>query len=306
MSYEEFKKEIKEQVEEKLGEGYEVRLFPVTKNNGIVLDNLSISRKGAEIAPCIYLQYYYGMILQGACMEQVADDIIGYYNENMPEDFDADEYFSSDKLRSHIVCRLVNTERNRKLLQECPHTSFLNLSVIYYVLFEDTILGSGTVTLRYEHLDKMDLTEEMLMPLACKNMKELLPAAFLTMDDLILELRMKECPDTEAELPDPKEMGGAEPLPLYVLTNSRRSFGAVWMTDPDVLRKIADLLDDDYYILPSSVHECMVLPAALKEDADALVQMVEDINETQVDPEEILADNVYLFSRSQGKLEIAA
>lgn len=298
MNYEEFKENILQAVKEKLGEDYSVRIFSVRKNNGLLLDNLSIQKKGAMVSPCIYLEYVYERFRDGLAMEDAADQIIAYYHASMPKHFDPESYFNAESIRSHLFCRLVNTERNKKLLDECPHLQFLNLSVLFYLMFDDPEVGAGSIVLRSEHLAGMGLREEELLPLALENMRRLLPADFMTMDQMIRELKDEETPGTGEE--------ESHNVPLYILTNSRRTFGAVWMADSETLGRIAVKLNDDFYVLPSSVHECMVLPASLKDDVSSLTRMVEEINETQVAPEEILADTIYRYSRDSRKLEIAA
>ncbi len=310
MNYEDFKTRIMENVSRRLGQGYNVRIFSVKKNNGLVLDNLSILKEGDLISPCIYLDYYYQKVQLGMDEDEAARQIIAYYHAALPEHFHPQDYFSEESIKSHVVCRLVNTERNQAFLKESPHRTFLNLSIVFYLLFEDREIGAGAIALRNEHLEGFHLCEEELLPLARKNMKRLIPADFMTMTELIEELRsgkpagIPDEEDTDRILEEDKEMGDG--MPLYVLTNSRRSYGAVWIADPETLEKIAGKLDDDFYVLPSSVHECMILPAGLRDDAASLQSMVEEINATQVSPDEVLADNVYRYSRRLGKLEIAA
>lgn len=308
MKYSTFRKKIAEKVTEKLGSEYNVRVFQVRKNNDIVLDNLSITKDGDVISPCIYIQYYYARYCGGESMDCIAGEMIDYYHESMPKNFSPQDFLSEENVKNHLVCRLVNTERNADLLKECPHLSFLNLSVIFYLIFDDKEIGSGAIVLRHDNLDGLNFNEEGMLPIALENMKTLLPADFVTMDQLIRELRPEAGGDEEPDLLDmePGENAGPEDMPLYVLTNNRRSFGAAWLVDPDTLDKISQKLDDDFYVLPSSVHECMILPASLKRDTKSLARMVEEINETQVAPEEVLADNVYLYSRQSRKLMIAA
>lgn len=335
MDYSAFKEAIVKVIGEKLGKDYRLRTFEVKKNNGILLDNLSISREGDTISPCIYLQYYYGEYMDGKDLDQLSDDMIDYYFRSLPSHFDPEKFFNDENIRRHLVCRLVNTKRNTQLLAECPHVQYLNLSVIFYLLFDDEEIGAGAVVLHNSNLEDMNLREDELLDLAIANMKRMLPADLVAMDDLIRELRSgkskhsrqnnnlmseNESADSnqtasedrsadDGDLTDDNITDDAaedEKLPLYVLTNTRRSYGAAWIMDPDVLKKISGKLEDDFYILPSSVHECMILPVHFREDPDSLAQMVEEINESQVAPEEILSDNVYVYHRKEGVLKIAA
>ena len=74
---------------------------------------------------------------------------------------------------------------------------------------------------------------------------------------------------------------------------------------PHVLEMIGEILKEDFYILPSSIHEVIILPKSkgiAKEELDAMIQ---DINHTQVDTEEVLSDHSYLYERGLGKIQMA-
>ena len=93
---------------------------------------------------------------------------------------------------------------------------------------------------------------------------------------------------------------------MYVLTNRTRQFGACYLADKEVLSEIAGKLNSDLFLLPSSVHECMVVSADYWEDPESLADMVREINRTQVSRDEYLADTVYRFCREDRELLIAA
>ena len=78
------------------------------------------------------------------------------------------------------------------------------------------------------------------------------------------------------------------------------------MMDAEVLRRVADQLKDDFYVIPSSIHECMVLPAGSHLKTESISRIVRRINRTKVAPEEVLADSVYRYDRARGRLIIAA
>ena len=121
-------------------------------------------------------------------------------------------------------------------------------------------------------------------------MKKLLPWEFMSMKQMIEGF---------------DEADEEDFVPLYVLSNVKRCFGAAWMADEEVLRSIAGILQKDYYILPSSVHECLILPAQADTDRESLRDMVREINQSEVEPEEVLSDNVYYYSMKEGSLGIA-
>ena len=89
---------------------------------------------------------------------------------------------------------------------------------------------------------------------------------------------------------------------MYVFSNRTRSFGASAILYDGRLAKIAERLKENYYVLPSSVHETIIVAesdAPAKDDLDAIIR---EINETQVDPEEVLSNQAYYYDRKEGKL----
>ena len=91
---------------------------------------------------------------------------------------------------------------------------------------------------------------------------------------------------------------------MYVLTNTEKSFGASAVLFPAVLKAVREHLQSDYYVLPSSIHECIIIPADENLNPAALHEMVKEINEEHVAPEELLGDSVYFYSQKKQRLEI--
>lgn len=93
-------------------------------------------------------------------------------------------------------------------------------------------------------------------------------------------------------------------IPMYVITNRARTNGAGAILYPELLKDFATAIHKDLFILPSSVHECILLPVFGDENIDELKSMVKDINETQVAPEEVLSDSVYYYSMEKQCIEL--
>lgn len=135
------------------------------------------------------------------------------------------------------------------------------------------------------------LTEAQLFDEAKKNTPILLPYQFCPMRKLLREI----CPYAVDE-------GEEEEESLYVLSNKLRSFGAASMLYEGILEKVGQKLGENYYILPSSIHEVIVVPESKSPVKQDLEEMVREINETQVEEEEVLSDRVYYFSRKENRL----
>lgn len=93
------------------------------------------------------------------------------------------------------------------------------------------------------------------------------------------------------------------PIPMFVITNTKNINGAAAILYDDVLHELANNLESDLYLIPSSIHDIVAIPA--EGDPDELSGMVADINKTQVCTQERLSDNVYFYNRKDGKVSIA-
>ena len=294
MSYKEFLYQIEKQVKNRMGEEAQICIHPVIKNNSIVLDGLSILECGDNVSPAIYLNSFYQEYLAGETMEKIINRILYYYQRGKRVRYlDTSFYTDLDKARKGIVCRIINQEKNEKLLNEVPFRPFLNLAVVYFYLLEQEELGTAAILIRNEHLEMWGADKQEIHEIAVSNMKKMLPCQLLSMEEVMRDLMEER--DLDA---------GQERIPLYVLTNSEKSYGAVWMTDHSTLKKIGEILGQDYYVLPSSVHECMIVPAEIKTDEKMMLDMVMEMNRTQVEPEEVLADSVYYYARAEKHLRI--
>ena len=304
MNYNCFVKDITQRVREQVSDEYTVEVNPARKNNGVMLDSMIIRRPDDVVCPNIYLNHIYQRYQEGLTMEEAVDSILSAYRRSAPAlEIDPDSLISPEIIRRQVVYRLVNYGRNAALFGDIPHKQVLDLALIYYVMVHHENLGNGAIMIRNEFLDQYKMTKEEVDEAAKENTPKLLPADFLRITDLLREFGEKSGAHSYTEIALEEE---SYSTPLYVLTNKSRQFGAYYMTDTDILSGISRKMDTDLYLLPSSVHECMVVPASMWEETDSLACMVREINSTQVSDDEYLADTVYRFRRQTNCLEIAA
>ena len=143
---------------------------------------------------------------------------------------------------------------------------------------------------------------ETLWEDAVKNVKNLLPAEFVTMNHALKSL----LGDVEYEEGDLLLEKKKDYDQMYVLSNKFRNYGAACIAYPNVLEMIGQILKKDYYILPSSVHEVIIVPYSEIYVCSKLDEMVREINSTQVEEEDVLSNHVYLYDRVSGKLRVGS
>lgn len=292
MSLEGFATYIRIGIQQRLGDNYKVSVEKVIKNNDTVLQGLIIKEQGMNVCPNIYLQQFYAKYLLGFfSLSEIEEEILKCYHQNKPsKDFPIKQFLEWKEARRRIACRLINYESNQKLLQDVPHLRFLDLAIIpFYSLSEDE-MDSATILIHNAHLDCWKVTEEELFAIAKENTPKLFPYELLDMKTILKQMGADYLEDIGYE------------IPMFVLSNHKKINGAICLLYPDVLKDFSERIGKDLYILPSSLHEVILIPADDDSSMEALSQMVREVNATQVLPEEILSDHVYRYTREMNQI----
>ncbi len=285
MSYEIFCNRIKDILQQYYGVESNVKLHTVQKVNGVVLHGITVMKEGRSIMPTLYLEHYYDEYNSGKPLYDVVHQFILEYDKScIYEEFDISFFEFYEKVKPHLGYKLINFEMNRELLKEVPHKRYLDLAIVCYCNIVDDRIGKGTILIRNEHLDIWKMEKDIVIRDALRNMPSMFPADLINMADVLRELY-----DDPAELICGK-------LPMYILTTRERTFGAAALLYSGQLETIAREVEDDFYLLPSSIHEIIILPKKYGTDEEYLSQLVDEINHEQLDIEEILSNHAYLYS----------
>ena len=291
MDYKEFTENIVCQLRIIMGAEYEIKTTDVRKNNGIQLTGVIMMRESDKISPTIYLEEPYIQYCAGTDMKEIANRIAALYEEQMRDiDLDVSFFGKFESVRDRIYYKIINYEKNRELLDDVPHFRWCDLAVVFYYAVEEHVMGRASILIHNNHLDLWQQTADALYQTAQYNMKHSMPELLVPMPELIEE--MTGVKSTEEE-----------EINLYVLTNHEKLYGASAMLYSDKVGELADRLQSDLIILPSSVHEVLLLPDDREQPYDFYRQMVEEVNTTQVEPEEILSFSLYRYSREKAEIE---
>lgn len=304
MEFTRFKEIINMEIVKKLGDGYRVRLNDVRKNNNIVLTGLTIMRDDSNVSPTIYLNDYYDMYTRGkATIPSVVSDVVDTYHKNrVDRSVDMRFFLNYESVRPRIVYKLVNTERNQKLLEDVPHTEYLDLSVIFQCLVSQKGLGMASIQIHNVHMKLWDVTVEELFQAAVENTPKLLPYELKSMTEVLAEIMQSESPEDYDYEECVQQF--SDSVPMYVLSNGSRVEGAACMMYPDLIADFADAVGSSLYVIPSSVHEVLLLPTGNDSETAEIKCMIREINDKQVSAEEILSYSLYFYDREAGKTVI--
>lgn len=303
LNYNIFLEQITKEVKELTNSQAMIRVDHVQKLNFPATDSMTILYPGENVAPAIYLDSFYQEFLAGTSMYAIAEEILAFCRKYRRQDkLDLSYYSDFRQVKDHIVCRLVNYEKNKTVLQKVPHQRFLDLAVVYYYLMENSLFGSAGILVQDTHLSMWEICHDNLHALAMENTRALLPPKMGTLSVLMEEL--KEPPLS----PSDEDSSDVEASSMYILTNEDMCNGAVCICFNDILRSAGEAIGSDFYVLPSSIHECLLLPVQgwNANDPGRLQSIVSEINQEYVAPEEVLSDSVYRYRRDIELLSIAA
>ena len=291
MNKKEFAMKVQADIADRLRQDHRVCIKEVVKNNGVVMQGLLIHAKDCNITPTIYLEAFYDRYIEGEPWNHIIDNILTVYKNGLPtETVDMDFFNEFDKVKERIAYKLINAERNKELLTQIPHICFLDLAICFYYAFTHRTLGNGSILVYNKQVETWKTNTVELLRLAQKNTSKLFGMELVPMQELLMKL----LPDEEFDL--------SKDVRMQILTNKGRIFGAACILYPGVLQRFAEEVQANLYILPSSVHEVILIAVTGEEDIHLLKRMVREVNATQVLPEEVLSDSVYYFDREKGEI----
>ena len=292
---EEIAKAISEQDENLI-----VEVSDVKKNNGLMLKGITIRTKDCNISPVIYTDAFYEHELS---TDKAASKIMEIYNAHKDgmNNFDVSVVQNFDAIKDKIVARVINKSRNEFITNSCPYAQFGDLVVTFVIFVEqgESLGGTASIKITNEMMNSWKVNLGQLIEAAYTNTKKLLPLEVITMSEILKQM-MERVGGLSPELEE--ELAAPDPL-MYVVSNTSRQFGAYFITDREALVEVASEINEDrFFILPSSIHEMIVIPESQVQDIDALISMVKEVNATQVAPDEVLANNVYSFDAKTEEL----
>lgn len=277
----------------------EVKRSTVQKANTKELIGFTFIKKGNEIGanPTLYPEGYYEKYVAGVDIEDIADDMLAIVEKSSGKDlgFDVDTLTNWELVKDKVRPMVVSKENNAEYLSKMAYTDTkTDLAIIYSVVLSSNDSGMANVKITKQMLEKYEITMTELKKVAFKNAESLYE--FKNIMDELMELMGIESEEMATAM-------GIERSPMWVLSTEDRTNGAGMMFVPKVMKAIKERLGiEQFYILPSSIHEVLVVNMSEATPSE-LRNMVREVNATQVAPAERLSDNVYFYDGK--KLSVA-
>lgn len=284
---------LTETLKENLGTDWTIELHTdVILNNGTTHIALILYKNGEKLHPQIYLERFFEDYKRGKTMKEILQDVMTTYEEALkninPHSLSGIEDW--EQVKGRLAFRLLSKERNKETLENYVYKEFLDLAAIVTFCAEIDEQGVKAIRVTHDLAERWKVSEEEILQAAEENTEALFP------------VRMEPILDTLCRVADisrddlPEEVLAEEDSPqIMVLTNYLGVNGATVLLYDSLLKQIYEKLGGKFIILPSSIHEVIVMPLASAPPIADSQKMVEQINRSSVKEEEILSDSVYLY-----------
>lgn len=293
MTFERFSQEFMKGLEEK---GYEVETVKVTKVNE-KLTAIRLKNASAVVQASPYLERLHKSFEAGVQMNQLIDDT-AYMLTHVDERLGDIPNLNQENARNRLYCTVINKKMNEELIAGVPHQDIQDLSLIArFKVFEN-----GSYIVDNNMCGRLKLTADEVMQIAKENTFGE-DYQFRPMMEILTE-RMLEDGLPPEYVSDMLQLNEHE-CPMYVLTNKYSVNGATMMASKEVLDKIYMDLNENFYILPSSLHEVILIPEHYSDDVQMLRDIVCEVNNAVVEDRDRLSDNVYYYDGMNRNLSIA-
>ena len=272
-----------------IGDMGEVECREVEKNNGIILHGVTIKYENETIVPTVYIENFIDIY----SVREIAKEIIAAHvdaRKHIPY-INPEDCTDITKVIDKLCLRLVNFESNKELLKKIPYQKFYDMAIILVIELSNTMSIKVTNEMFNDWIKRFN--SEIIFGVAKTNTKRNHPENIRSLIEIMAELMglpvdvLKEIENNE----------------MFVLTNNTKMYGAICLLYDGILEKCAEMFNGDFAILPSSVHEVILVPIDERVTIEELNEMIVDVNENEVRDEDILSDHAYIYRASTGKLE---
>ena len=298
MDFKEFVNKLEQDLKDAMAEispGATVDVRSVEKLQEGSYTGITISPAGGNVGMNLNANQLFDQMQDGQSYEGVLAVAVSTAERglhDMPA-VDVSELMNYEAAKKYLCFDVVGSDRNADMLEKVPHTDKENISMVYRLQLDSTENGAATVLITNAMMEQFGVTKEQLHADAMENAQEIRPADFRTMAAVMAEM-----------MGMPEEMMADMAPPMYVATNQDKVQGAAVMFYPDFMDQAAKELGGDIFILPSSVHEVLILPDDGNMNAQELKEMVTSINASEVSPEDRLTDSVYHYDAQERIFEL--
>ena len=311
MNFNEFVNEVKDNIKLFLPKDYEnaeVSTMECHKLNR-AYTGLMVRKEGELLTPTINLNQLYeayktqpSVTMETVC-RKIADIVL-----EAPIQVDLKAILNYENVKDKLFIRVSSAETNKEVLEIVPHQLKEDLAITYHVAVGKNQDGLSSMLITNEMMKEYGVTQEQIHEDAMKSSPRVMVPEVSSIGVLIDEIYQKNIlmltPDEREMLLETLQESSEMPT-FFVVTNTDRIDGAGVIFYPEFMDNMGELLGNNFFILPSSIHQMLILPDDGQVDAEMLRDMVKEVNATQVAPAERLTNDVYHFDTKDHVFEKA-
>lgn len=313
MNFEEFINTVKDTIKDYLPEDYrdaEVNILENRKLNANYT-GLTVTREGDTLAPTINLNNLFESYSEhpehslADFMQEIAEVI-----QQTPETFDIGQIMDYDRVKKNLFMKVSAAEKNVDVLEHAPHIRKEDLAITFHIMLDQSDKGTATTMINDNMMEAYGIDLDQLYQDALLNSPVICPAQIENMGEALSRMMVEDMksagapPEVIQEMEKDLEESNKN-NPMTIITNDRLVDGASAIFYPGVMDLVGERMKGDYFILPSSVHETLVVPDDGRVSLQELTDMVKEVNMTQVNPEDQLNDQVYHYDTADHVFEKA-
>lgn len=278
--------ELQREMQKNLGEKWEVKPMSVKKIGGDK-EAIGCRFQGDEFMVVLYPNEYENLLRSGTSIEEIGTHLAQeaeqkrYGFPQMPK--------TPEEFRKELYIQVINADMNEELLNNVVHDTMGDVAAVARCRIASDEQGVTSFLVTKENMECFQMTQGEIMEQAYHNTAAQ-KYTMQNLNEIMRELMTSEGLDPEIV----KELTHEE-MPLYVLTNSERVNGANAIVCPEVLQHVYEELGENYYIMPSSIHEVLLVKESTGLTPDEMKRMVHDVNVSEVRPEELLSFKIFRY-----------
>lgn len=278
LNRQEFTETIIGELREQLSGDYNIVQRQVMKANDTPYTAINMTKEGSDIGIVLYAEDMYSEYESGRSIEEIAEKAADRVRSNSVEK-EVLPSFDRDFILGNVYFRMANAAMNQRRFENIPiRVAQGTEDIALYPCVDVSIRGTHGITMISESaIQSLGISVEELHSAAQANTERRVEVVPLS------QLLAEMMPGMSVEAFD---------SPFYV-TRDREAKDGVGCASifgaPEALKQ----MEGDYYIIPSSVHEVLLLPKSFEADTDRLHELVHEVNRDVLQPEDFLSDHVY-------------
>lgn len=303
MDYETFKQEFAKDIKERLsqrGYGEVITSFHDIEKTNQNYEAISVVQAGSNVGVNYNIENAFGSYEHSGDYEGVLASATGAIASGLDQIpvVDVNALMNYEVMKEKLSVEVISAEANEELLSKVPHDRIEDLAVVYRFIMESNEDGRASILVNNDLIERMGVTHEQLRADALENSPEIRPVVIQGMNEVMKEMMGPEAYEMFGIPDDTEEM-------MFIATVPDKNSGAGVLAYQDFMDQAAEKIGGDFYVIPSSIHEILLVPDNGEVQAEGLKEMVQEVNATEVSPEEKLSDNVYHYDSKEHIFELA-